>query len=151
MPKPLSFEQALNKIASFCAYQERAKAEVIQKLKTYRISDFEIEKIIERLEDENFLDEERFAKTYVRSKFQYKKWGKIKIEYNLRQKQISSKMIEKALTEIQEEDYENLIHDLVEQKRNSLPDLEPFKQKQKIMTYMVSKGFEQALILKYLP
>jgi regulatory protein len=147
--KKLSVEEALIKAASFCAYQERCKIEVIEKLKSFELSSTEIDKVIDSLIDQNFLNEARFATAFAGGKFRVKKWGKIKISYELRQRRISDSLIRNALAEINEEDYKAALQHILSQKQATLSPDDP-QYKQKIVNYALSKGYESDLIFQML-
>ena len=105
MYKKLTNEQALQKLRHYCGYQERCRSEVKSKLYELGIAEKEHDEIISILIEDNRLDEERFAIAYVGGKFRIKHWGRIKIKYALRQKQINEKYINEALKQIDEKEY----------------------------------------------
>lgn len=155
-PKPfveLTPKEAFLKLAAFCAYQERCYKEIYQKLEEWKIDENEHYAIVTLLEEENFLDEKRFAESYTRGKFNYKKWGKQKIRYGLLQKDISEKMIQEAfLSEIEEKEYFATLVELLEKKWTELVEKEDdnFKRKQKTTQYALQKGYETELIREIL-
>lgn len=155
-PKPfveLTPKEAFLKLAAFCAYQERCYKEIYQKLEEWKIDENEHYAIVTLLEEENFLDEKRFAESYTRGKFNYKKWGKQKIRYGLLQKDISEKMIQEAfLSEIEEKEYFATLVELLEKKWTELVEKEDdnFKRKQKATQYALQKGYETELIREIL-
>jgi len=143
---PPSKKEALQKLAVYCAYQERCLQEVQQKLRPFDLNDADNEWVIEQLIQENFLDELRFARTFCRSKFNYKKWGRNKIKYVLQTKGIDSSFIQKGLQEIDEHAYQDLLSELLEKKQESMKNAEPFHVKKKLYAYAISKGFEAELV-----
>jgi len=142
-----SFEQALVKMEAWCAYQDRCLFEVQNKLQSWNIEFSIQEKIIEKLILNRFLDENRFVESFVSGKVRIKRWGRIKIKHHLIQKRVDKKLIEQGLKAIDQEVYwENLLA-LVNRKLSDVkPSEDPWKAKQKIMTYLASKGYEQDLI-----
>src|SRR5688500_6130993 len=100
--KRLTPEQAFQKIKQYCAYQERSHAEVKEKLYSFSLFKSDVESLISRLIEEDYLNEERFAKMFAGGKFRMKHWGRVKIRYELKQKQVSEYNIKKALQEIAE-------------------------------------------------
>jgi regulatory protein len=138
----LSKEQAFQKIKQFCAYQERCHQEVKEKLYTFGLFKEETEALMARLIEENYLDEERFAFQFAGGKFRMKHWGKKKIEYELRQKQVSSYCIRKALAQITEADYLETLEKLATAKYKSAADGDQFETRAKITAYLLQKGFE---------
>jgi regulatory protein len=112
--------QALPKVKQYCAYQERCHSEVKEKLFTYGVYGDDADSIISTLIEEDYLNEERFAIAFAGGKFRMKQWGKVKISYELKQKQVSAYCIKKALQSIQAEEYENTLQKLAEQKLKTL-------------------------------
>lgn len=143
-------KQAKLKMESFCAYQERAQQEVRDKLYTWGLHSEDVENIIAELITENFLNEERFAKAFVRGKFRIKKWGKVKIIQHLKAKRISSTLIKIALREIDLDEYEENLDTLIQKKIGSQADSLSLSEKAKLMRYLQSKGYENDLIFQRL-
>ena len=128
--KPVVF--SLEKIKHWCAYQERCQEEVRQKLIAFKLPGEEIEQIISSLIVEGYLNEERFAKSFVRGKFTIKHWGKLKIKSALKGKKIPEKLIKGALKEIDSDRYYITLTQLLEKKRRLL------KEKNKVKKNTVS-------------
>ena len=118
--KFLTKEQALQKLRQYCAYQERSHYEVIQKLWELGIRKAEHDEIVSSLIEDNYLNEERFAIQYAGGKFRMKEWGKKKIYYGLKEKQVSDYCINKALKAISQDDYLKTLYNLAEKKYDSL-------------------------------
>lgn len=110
-------QEAYQKAARYCAYQERCRSEVRTKLRQSGASPQSIETILTRLEQEHYLDEERYARTYVRGKFRINGWGRLKIRNGLRAKQIDNKLIETAIKdEINEQEYMEVLRKILSNK-----------------------------------
>ena len=125
-------EELYKKISKYCAYQERCRSEVRTKLRQSGASPQSIEAILARLEQEGYLDEERFARAYVRGKFRINGWGRLKIQNGLRAKLIDSSLIETAIKEeINEEEYIELLKKILASKGQQTA---------------FSRGFEPSLI-----
>ncbi|TWP24401.1 RecX family transcriptional regulator [Apibacter muscae] len=135
------------KLASYCAYQDRCHWEVEEKLKEYYFLDDE-EKggILVWLIQNDFLNEERFALSYTRGKFNLKKWGKIKIRQKLKQKKIPERLILLSFEEIDEQDYIKSLEKIAETKWNSLKNESILIKKKKLISYLIQKGYEFELI-----
>jgi len=146
--KSYTVNEATKALEHFCAYQERCHKEVEQKLYDLRMIPEAKEQIILHLLQHNFLNEERFAKAFVRGKFSIKKWGKIKIVSELKFKNISSYNIKTALKEINEDDYLTTLQQIAEKKLTTIKEPNSFKKKNKLATYLISKGFETNLVYK---
>lgn len=142
-----SFEKMLSAIRHYCNYQERCHHDVRYKLVALGARGEELETLLAAMIAENLLDEERFARSYVRGKFSVNHWGKIKIVQHLKQKQVSEYCIRKGLMEIADEDYIALALQLTQKKLSELKNEQnTFVQKQKIMRYLMQKGFENGII-----
>ncbi|MDO5342434.1 MAG: regulatory protein RecX [Bacteroidia bacterium] len=138
------FDSVLKKILHYCSYQDRCVSEVKTKISTFEISSSDKERIMQLLINEGFIDDERFANTFVRSKIHLKKWGVNKIRMSLKMKGISDDVISKALSEIDHDFYrEDLIKILKAKKINESDD---FKRKAKLAQYAIQKGYEPALV-----
>lgn len=139
-------KEAKLKVANFCAYQERSQKEVRNKLYDLGLYPDEVEEVLTDLITDNFINEERFAKAYVGGKFRVKKWGRKKIMQGLAPHQLSPYCIKKGLAEIDEEEYVQVLEELIEKKAQMLGGLEDFKKKNKAVTYAVGRGFEADLV-----
>ena len=140
----LTNDVILKKVLRYCAYQDRCVQEVRKKLATFDMPDSEKEKILKLLVDEGYLDDERYASTFVRSKIHLKKWGVNKIRMALKMKGISDENISNALSEIDPEIYrEELIKVLKSKKIN---ETDPYKRKAKLAQYAMQKGYEPSLV-----
>jgi regulatory protein len=129
------------KLTGYCAYQERCTSDVRNKLYALKADADEYENYIARLENENFLNEDRYTKFFIRA-YSRKKWGKVKIKNALLRKGIPAPMIKKYLEDINDEDYEQQIAVLIEKKWKSIRTGTPKERKLKLLRYMLSKGFE---------
>ena len=144
-----SIEEALQKAKQYCAYQERCHSEVKEKLYSFGMNKKEVDELLSELISENYLNEERFAILYAGGKFRIKQWGKVKIKYSLKQKQVSEYCIKKALAAIDERDYTKTLEKLFEQKLKTLKaEKNIFVKKRKLQDHLMQKGFETALINK---
>lgn len=141
-----SYEKVLNKMLSYCAYQERCTSEVAEKLESYALSSHERGKIIQRLQTDGFINDQRFARIFAGSKFRLKKWGKFKIRHELQIRQIEDELISEALNEIDDIDYVETINNLIINKLKELKEEEKNKIREKTIKYLLSKGFELDLV-----
>ena len=139
-------EQALLKLQTFCAYQERCIKEVKDKLKNLKAEPQHFNSIINSLINDNYLNEDRFVKSFVNDKFLLNKWGKVKIKYELIRKQIPEYTIDKALSEIDEDIYIKTIQDTIQKKLKEFPKPLSPQDKNKLFRHLLSKGFEPSLI-----
>lgn len=144
----LSPEQAFQKARHYCAYQERCHQEVKEKLYSFGLFKSEVEELISKLIEENYLNEERFAIQFAGGKFRMRQWGRIKIKYALKQKQVSEYCIKKGLKEIDEEDYQATLSRLAEKKWEAVSKESGsrFEWMAKTTDYLLNKGYESELI-----
>jgi regulatory protein len=137
---------ALAKAEHFCAYQERAQQEVRDKLYDWGLWPEAVENIIVELIGANFLNEERFAKSYAQGKFKQKGWGRIKIKQGLKFKKIPEVLLKKALLTIDGDDYIEMLNKILTKKAALLTEKVPYKRRYKLQQYALSRGFEADLI-----
>ena len=144
--KILTPAQGLIKAQLSCAYQERCQQEMRDKLYEWGLHSDAVENIIVNLITDNFLNEERFAKTYAGGKFRIKKWGRIKIKIELKKRRISEYCIKKAMEEISDKDYTQTLKQVIAKKSSEIKGGKLQVRNYKIAKYAASRGFEQDLI-----
>ena len=148
--KLLTPDQVLDKIAKYCAYQERCVKDVRDKLKTFDLPDEEKTKILDYLLDNRFVDDERFAKSFVRGKINQSGWGVNKIRFHLIQKGIDKEIIDEVLGQTDEETYRQRLIDILKTKAKTVKAANDFEKKRKLAAYAMQKGFEGSLIWEVL-
>jgi len=142
---------AIPKLKQYCAYQERCHSEVKEKLASYGVYGDDAALIISNLIQENYLNEERFAIHFAGGRFRVKQWGRVKIKYELKQKQVSEFCIKKALKGIDEDDYEATLQKITEQKLKTLKgEKNIFIKKRKLQDFLLQRGFENELVREML-
>ena len=144
--KYISKQDALARLQKYCAYQDRCHQEVRSKLVEIGIYGDDLEEIIVDLIQDKFLDEQRFALSFARGKFRYKKWGRIRIRRELKMRDISDYCMKKAMAEIEEEDYIQTIQTLLTKKDQQIKEKNPFKRRKKLADYVIGKGYESFLV-----
>lgn len=144
--KQLTKEKALQKMKHYCAYQERCHKEVKEKLYALGVWKKDQNEIITLLIEEDYLSEERFAIAFAGGKWRMKRWGRVKIKYELKKKQVSDYCIRKALKQIDEEEYLLVLEKLAGEKYTALKNEQYLIRKKKTMDYLAAKGFEQELV-----
>ncbi len=142
----LTPSQALLKAANYCAYQERCHKEVLDKLSEWGIWGIDAQEILLSLIEQNYLNEERFAIAFAGGKFRVKHWGKVKIKLELKQKDISEYCLNKALNEINDQDYLHTLNEQIDKKWSETTDKNVLSKRAKVARYIAGKGFEQDLI-----
>lgn len=141
-----TLDEAKKKLESYCAYQDRCHKEVNQKLKDMGMIPSAIDQIISALIQDNFLNEERFSKSFARGKFNIKKWGKNRIVNELKQRGISKYNITTALKEIDEDDYLETLTLLAEKRLNAISEKNIQKRRKKLADYLLYRGWESHLV-----
>nr|WP_184874019.1 regulatory protein RecX [Chryseobacterium sp. G0240] len=144
--KSLTFDEIKQKLVNYCVYQDRCHAEVEQKMREFLLIDEAKEEILLYLMKENYLNEERYTRSYIRGKFYIKHWGRNKIKMYLKQKQISEKMISSCFDEIDEDDYRNTIARIYEDYSSKQKGIQEYQKKSKTIKYLMSRGFEYEII-----
>lgn len=139
-------EEASGKLETYCAYQERCQWEVRRKLYEKGIQGDDAEELICDMIGADFLNEERFARSFARGRFRLKHWGRTRITRELKLRQISPACIRMGLSEIDPEEYYDVLLNQVEKKWEKTAEKDPFKKRYKVISYLMAKGFEQDLV-----
>jgi regulatory protein len=140
------FKVALGKAMSQCSRQELCCEDIRNKLLLWGIENDDAGKIIEILQKENFINESRYADAFVRDKFKYNKWGKVKITAHLKSKKIASDLIGAAIDSIDNDQYVSLLRSLIENHRKTVRAKNQYDLKAKLLRFGLSKGFESSLL-----
>ena len=142
----LTLDDARQKIARFCAYQERAHAEVEEKLYSFGLNIEQVGDLLAWLITENYVNEERFAIAFAGGKFRIKKWGKLKIKQHLQQKKVSNYSLNKALDAIDDEEYINVLDGLIEARAEQPIMTNIFEFRHKLSRSLINKGYEPDIV-----
>ncbi|WP_291964271.1 regulatory protein RecX [Maribacter sp.] len=148
--KGYTVQEATKKIESYCAYQDRCHKEVVAKLKDMGMIPLAIDTIIAQLIEDRFLNEERFAKSFARGKFNIKKWGKNRIVRELKFRNISKYNITTALKEIEPEAYLTTLDDLAHKRLEQITETNIQKRRKKLADYLLYRGWESHLVYEKL-
>ena len=143
-----TLEEINAKIRKYCAYQDRAEKEVVQRLKLLGATEKEITDILPALQEEAFIDDDRFTRNYVRGKLNLKQWGKLKIKSQLVMKGIASDIIKKYLSDIPDEQYEDLLDETIRKWKKTHNISE--QKYVKLYRHLLSKGYENSVIISKL-
>ncbi|MEE9438390.1 MAG: regulatory protein RecX [Saprospiraceae bacterium] len=144
--RELDKEAALYLMQRYCVYQDRCQSEVRYRLIEHKVYGDDLENIIADLILDDFLNEERFARSYARGKFRIKSWGKIKIINQLKFKGISAYCLKKAMTEIEDEEYFNTLKQLLIKKAELVKSKNIYEKRKKLKNFALQKGYEYFLI-----
>jgi regulatory protein len=137
---------AYDKATILCSKSEHCTSEIQEKLKLWGLSSEDSEPVLEKLTAEKYLDDKRFAQAYVKDKFRFNHWGKQKIAYMLRTKNISSEILELAFEEIEDESYSDKLRKILAEKEKSVKAKDPYDKRNKLMRFAMGRGFESEII-----
>lgn len=146
MNDKLTLKEAQLKLEYYCSYQDRCHQEVVQKCYDLGMNSNEVDAIVVHLLQNNFLNEERFARSFARGKHRIKSWGKIRIVNELKQRHVSATNIKLALTEISEEAYHETLDKVAEKHWETIREINIQKKKKKFCDYLLRKGWESNLV-----
>jgi len=142
MTGDLNYRQALTKAMAMCSQSERCRFDIVTKLRQWELSEDEIAEAVDYLVKEHFLDEERFVRFYVNDKLRFNKWGKVKLSFMLRQKQIPENIIRASLDQINDDLYLKTLRNLIISKVKSIKGNSDYERKGKLAVFAQSHGFE---------
>ena len=148
--KELTPQEAFNKAAACCSRTEYCAYDIRQKLSRWGLPPDTQENVLQRLISEKFIDEARYCRCFVRDKFRYNRWGRIKIIQALRQKDIPEASYLEALDEIEEKEYLQTLQQLLQQKALSVKASSDYERNGKLMRFAISRGFESHFVTRCL-
>ena len=146
MKKEYSFEELLHKAASYCSISEHCISDVEDKLTAWGMTEDKKHKIIDKLIEDDFINEKRYCIAFTKDKFHFNKWGKIKISYSLKQKGLDSKLIDMALKTIDEGEYEEMLAVLLKNKLKTIKWEYEYEKMGNLFNFAQSRGFESNVI-----
>lgn len=146
----LTLDLATAKIEAYCSKAEHCTSEVVTKLKSWNINERQIAEIVARLCKEKYINDLRYSRCYVKDKFRYNHWGRIKIAQTLRFKNINEDDIKEAIEELDQQEYETTLKRLLAQKRKSIKASSDYERNGKLVRFALGRGFEMSIINKYL-
>lgn len=140
--KNITEAEALSKAAAYCSTTEHCRSEIYDKLHRWGMSGSAINRILQHLEDEKYIDEERFCRAFIRDKYRLAKWGKVKISQALQHKKIPYSAFRSLLDEVDEEEYLSILSNLLADKRRSTKADNQYQLDGKLIRFALSRGFE---------
>jgi regulatory protein len=146
MKKEMTGQEAYLQLAALCAQAEHCEQEMRDKMKRWEIDETTQNKVIERLIKEHYIDEERYARAFVKDKIRYNKWGRRKVQQALWQKRISDDVQRLVLDEIDEKEYLDVLRPLLKQKRKSIKAESDYEMNQKLVRFALGRGFGFSII-----
>jgi regulatory protein len=144
--RTLTTEKALQRAQALCAMQERCSFDIRTKLKQWQLPSADIDKIINNLQQDGFINDERFALMFARDKSKFNKWGPLKIAFSLKSKHISDNIVQFALNEIEQLDSESILKDLLIRKMKGIKAKSPYDLKNKLIRFGISRGFDFGMV-----
>jgi len=145
-PTGHSMHDAIIKARHYCSSQERCVSEIEIKLKQWGVKKEDFNLILEQLIADDFLNEARYVDTYVQSKVKLKKWGKIKIRYELKRRRVPGSLIDAGLDKIDEQSYLMILEKIILKKKAEIKETDIYKAQKKVATFAISKGYEPNLV-----
>ena len=145
--RPITAEKAMERLEALCVRSEHCEDELRRKLYRWGLSGADAEHIIESLRDRRYVDDERFARAYVRDKLRFSRWGRVKIRMGLMAKRVCGATIAAALAEeIAEEEYEEILISVLKMKMRSIEDAAGYEGRTRLFRFGVSRGFEPGMV-----
>ena len=144
--KPITEQDALQKLSALCARAEHSSGEMLEKMRRWQLSEDARERVLDRLIDEKFVDDERFARLFVREKIRFDRWGRRKIEQALYQKGVASDISRRVLDEVDDEAYVAELKKLIAAKRRSVQAESDYEMRAKLTKYALGRGFDYNVI-----
>ena len=141
MKKEMTEQEAYLQLAAICAQAEHCEQEMRDKMKRWEIDETVQNRIIDRLTKERYIDNERYARAYVKDKIRYNKWGRKKVQQALWMKRIDQDIQQRVLDEIDEKEYLDVLRPLLKQKRKSIKADSDYEMNQKLVRFALSRGF----------
>ena len=146
----MNYKEALSYTMDLCSRQEKCNSEIRKKLEKFKLPGRHVEKVLQTLKKEGFIDESRYAGMFVRDKLRINRWGKIKIRYMLMAKQIPEEVIRDAIDGIDDHNYLEILKEELIKKRLQIKDDNPFMVRNKLARFGQQRGFESGLIFQVL-
>jgi regulatory protein len=145
-----TLEEAKRSMERYCVYQDRCHQEIEKKLREMRMIPQACELILLHLMEHDFLNEERFARSFARGKFRIKQWGQRRIVNELKQRDISAYNIKAGLSEISPDEYETVFQEVSRKRYESVNESNVFKKRKKVADFLLRKGFESNKVYEVL-
>jgi len=139
-------DDALAKARKYCSLQERCVLQVLKKMGEWGIGEMDRDLIIEQLKNENYINEDRYAKAYASYQFRQNRWGKFKIRYELKKMQLSDSLIQAGLDEIDEEEYFLTLEKIIVKKKSEIKKKDLYAARKKVASFAISKGYENEMV-----
>lgn len=139
--KEITEQEAYLRLSALCAQAEHCRHELFEKMRRWGLDEAVAERVATRLVSERYVDDERYARAFVRDKVRYQKWGRRKIEQGLWQKHIADDIRQRVLNHIDDEEYLSVLRPLLKQKRKGIKASSDYELNQKLLRFAFSRGF----------
>lgn len=142
----MTYEMALQRLSALCASAEHCEYEMTEKMRKWEVEESDCERIMEYLRKAKFVDDERYARAFVKDKIKYNKWGRRKVEQGLWAKHIAEDIRQRVLDEVDESQYKSVLTDLLKSKRRSIKAANDYEMNRKLIKFALSRGFDYSII-----
>ena len=142
----MTYEMALQRLSALCASAEHCEYEMTEKMRKWEVEESDCERIMEYLRKAKFVDDERYARAFVKDKIKYNKWGRRKVEQGLWAKHITEDIRQRVLDEVDDSQYKSVLTDLLKSKRRSIKAANDYEMNRKLIKFALSRGFDYAIV-----
>ena len=142
----MTYEMALQRLSALCASAEHCEYEMTEKMRKWEVEESDCERIMEYLRKAKFVDDERYARAFVKDKIKYNKWGRRKVEQGLWAKHITEDIRQRVLDEVDDCQYKSVLTDLLKSKRRSIKAANDYEMNRKLIKFALSRGFDYAIV-----
>lgn len=142
----MTYEMALQRLSALCASAEHCEYEMTEKMRKWEVEESDCERIMEYLRKAKFVDDERYARAFVKDKIKYNKWGRRKVEQGLWAKHIAEDIRQRVLDEVDESQYKSVLTDLLKSKRRSIKAANDYEMYRKLIKFALSRGFDYSIV-----
>ena len=142
----MTYQMALQRLSALCASAEHCEYEMTEKMRKWEVDESDRERIMEYLRKAKFVDDERYARAFVKDKIKYNKWGRRKVEQGLWAKHIAEDIRQRVLDEVDESQYKSVLTDLLKSKRRSIKAANDYEMNRKLIKFALSRGFDYSII-----
>ena len=142
----MTYQMALQRLSALCASAEHCEYEMTEKMRKWEVEESDRERIMEYLRKAKFVDDERYARAFVKDKIKYNKWGRRKVEQGLWAKHIAEDIRQRVLDEVDESQYKSVLTDLLKSKRRSIKAANDYEMNRKLIKFALSRGFDYSIV-----
>ena len=142
----MTYEMALQRLSALCASAEHCEYEMTEKMRKWEVEESDCERIMEYLRKAKFVDDERYARAFVKDKIKYNKWGRRKVEQGLWAKHITEDIRQRVRDEVDDSQYKSVLTDLLKSKRRSIKAANDYEMNRKLIKFALSRGFDYAIV-----